>query len=129
MNATETNTEDSDEIEIEIEINEAIASEIRDDLREIEANKASAASDEADEEITAEICGQSPIEKARANYWRWRGIATDAMRQYRYAAAALSRELRSTQEQNRRKAAAESSDRPRHRRNTATGEPGPASEV
>ena len=124
MNATKTTTEDSDEIEIDI--NEAIASEIRDDLREIEANKAS---EDNDEEITAEICGQSPIDKARANYWRWRGIATDAMRQYRYAAAALSRELRSTQEQNRRKAAAESSDRPRHRRNTATGEPGPAGEV
>lgn len=124
MNASKTKTEDSEDFEIDI--HEGIASEIRDDLRELEANQANHASEADEEEGDAE---KLTLEEARANYWRWRQIATDAMRQYRYAAAALGRELRSAQEQNRRKAAAESSDRPRHRSDTAAGESRTAGEV
>jgi len=127
VNASKTNNEDIGNFEVDV--NEGIAAEIRDDLREIEANKANEDTEDGEAEINVETSGQSPLEKARANYWRWRGIATDAMRQYRYAAAGLSRELRSAQEQNRRKAAAESSERSRHRRDTASGESSPASEV
>jgi len=85
------------------QICETIAREICDDLKEI-AEGPNGDYREV-EEASAETYGQSPIEKARANYHRWRGIATDAMRQYRYACAALGRELRAEEDYRKQQAA------------------------
>lgn len=116
MNATKTEAREN----FDGQICETIASEIRDELRKIESTRRADAQPLAEEE-TAETYGQSPVEKARANYHRWRDIANDAMRQYRYAASALARELRAEEDHRKQQAADAERGQARDRCDSAAG--------
>lgn len=134
MNATKTEARETFDGQIDEtrqEFCDRVASEICDELREIERTKRADSSVEAvlfyrettseEEEAAAETYGQSPVEKARANYHRWRDIANDAMRQYRYAASALARELRAEEDHRKQQTADAERRQTRDRSDSAAG--------
>jgi len=124
VNATKTKTETRENFDGEI--CETIASEIRDGLKsEVERlcrADAQTKAEEADgEEASRETYGQSPVQKARETYERSRRIANIAMRQYRYAASALARELRAEEDHRKQQTADAERRQARDRSDSAAG--------